>query len=625
MRRREPNRQNWNFGHKANCQCPTCVEDRRLRFHGEEIRKADSVSCPECKGEGRVIAIGSGEAIRCPLCLGNGWLPKHFAEARARRLAEGQRRASRGKQPDLDYDALLRESREYYARIKAEREQSKPSGPRPPTPPTRQVWDEELGQMVNVQPAKPKERRPDRHARPENETSRRRPERGPDARLGEHPPNRYTKPDTSALIQDIEAYPRPKRGKKILVMAAVVAVLAFASVASYLQYEQNKGTAQIPPSSVALPSDSEEPSDIEQPDAMVPTFAIIPDKAIPPDEAYRSLASQSVSVDGVGLGHPPEYGYPDMLGTAEFQRALGECGGSLHIRSELSWHLQVTDSWLLLNEPFSPLRNDTTSILWWLYSTDGALSASGSIDADCAVHVLHPAPTPTPTPTPTLTPTPVTTPSTAPPPMPVPTPTPTATPIPTATPTPSPVPTPTPTPTPTQRFPGGQPLDAAVIETWVIHYTNEEREKHGLAPFAHDEAISRIARGHSHNMIIHGYGHTVLGQDPTDRALSAGYDCRAYYSDGSYSYGLSENIYKLPRVTLWMILGGRGRPSEYLLNGPTAAKALVDGWMNSPGHRANILDRDARKIGVGVAIEIEEEYGYQSETMYATQNFSACR
>ena len=128
MRRREPNRQNWNFGHKANCQCPTCVEDRRLRFHGEEIRKADSVSCPECKGEGRVIAIGSGEAIRCPLCLGNGWLPKHFAEARARRLAEGQRRASRGKQPNVDYDALLRESREYYARIKANREQSKPSG-----------------------------------------------------------------------------------------------------------------------------------------------------------------------------------------------------------------------------------------------------------------------------------------------------------------------------------------------------------------------------------------------------------------------------------------------------------------------------------------------------------------
>ena len=592
MRRREPNRQNWNFGHKANCQCPTCVEDRRLRFHGEEIRKADSVSCPECKGEGRVIAIGSGEAIRCPLCLGNGWLPRSFAEARARRLAEGQQRPSRGKQPNVDYDALLRESREYYARIKAEREQSKPSGPRPPT---RQVWDEELGQMVSAQPAKPREPRP----------------------------NRYTKPDTSAFIQEIATHSKPK-GKKILVVTAVVAVLAAALAALYLQDELAQGKVQTPPS-VAVSPDSEEPSDIEQPDAMVPTFAIIPDKAIPPDEAYRSLASQSVSVDGVGLGHPPEYGYPEMLGTTEFQRALGECGGSLHIRSELAWHLQVTDSWVLLNEPFFPLRNETTSILWWLYSTDGALSASGSIDADCAVYVLYPAPTPTPTPTPAPTPVPT--------PMPVPTPVPTPTPIPTATPTPTPVPTATPTPmpkptatpTPTQRFPGGHPLDATVIETWVIHYTNEEREKHGLAPFVHDEAISRIARGHSHNMISHGYSHTVLGQDPTDRALSAGYDCRAYYSDGSYSYGLSENIAKLPRVTLWMILGGRGRPSEYLLNGPTAAKALVDGWMNSPGHRANILDRDARKIGVGVAIESEEEYGYQSETMYATQNFSACR
>ena len=42
-------------------------------------------------------------------------------------------------------------------------------------------------------------------------------------------------------------------------------------------------------------------------------------------------------------------------------------------------------------------------------------------------------------------------------------------------------------------------------------------------------------------------------------------------------------------------------------------------------NRDNILDRKYRKIGVGVAVAEEVEYEYISETVYATQNFSACR
>ena len=47
-----------------------------------------------------------------------------------------------------------------------------------------------------------------------------------------------------------------------------------------------------------------------------------------------------------------------------------------------------------------------------------------------------------------------------------------------------------------------------------------------------------------------------------------------------------------------------------------AARSLVGWWMNSPGHRANILDAGYRGIGVGVAVE--------RETVYATQNFAPC-
>ena len=181
-----------------------------------------------------------------------------------------------------------------------------------------------------------------------------------------------------------------------------------------------------------------------------------------------------------------------------------------------------------------------------------------------------------------------------------------------------------------EKYVGGELLDAREIEIWVIEFTNQERSKAGLQPFVHDPAISEIARSHSRNMIAHSYGHVVFGKDPTDRALEAGYDCRAYHEDGSYSYGLSENIFRHGRVTQWEgtswnRVAWSWRPATYIVDDRDMARELVEGWMDSLGHRANILDSDSRRIGVGVAIEKSPKYGYISETIYATQNFSSCR
>ena len=177
-----------------------------------------------------------------------------------------------------------------------------------------------------------------------------------------------------------------------------------------------------------------------------------------------------------------------------------------------------------------------------------------------------------------------------------------------------------------QKYAGGSPLNRGEIEKWVIEFTNEERVSAGLQPLRHDTAISDIARSHSEDMARLGLmSHDIGGKDPTDRALGAGYDCRAYLPDGSYTYGLSENIFNYPRIREWLIWPNGGRQVSKALGTEEMAVALVQGWMDSPGHRENILDRDARRIGVGIAIQEMSEYGYVSETIYATQNFSACK
>ena len=176
----------------------------------------------------------------------------------------------------------------------------------------------------------------------------------------------------------------------------------------------------------------------------------------------------------------------------------------------------------------------------------------------------------------------------------------------------------------------GRALDPTEVESWVITLTNEERAAAGLPALIHDTAISDIARSHSENMVAQNLlEHDLDGKSPTDRALEAGYDCRYDHGDGTRSFGFAENIAEHPRVRVWE--GYRGEldswepvDGEYSVNEQAAAKRLVDRWMLRPGQRKHILDKDNRRLGVGIAIKITPKHGYSHEWIWATQNFSPC-
>ena len=167
---------------------------------------------------------------------------------------------------------------------------------------------------------------------------------------------------------------------------------------------------------------------------------------------------------------------------------------------------------------------------------------AATVQAKLATEGALPA-TNTPTPSPTITPTP----------------------LPTRTPAIAPIPTPTsaslvvPKPKDNLKQVGSMQLNADDIEEFVIEFTNKERVRAGFSEFVHDQAISDIARSHSRNMALIGYGHVVNGKNPTDRALEAGYDCKAWTSSTSYTFGLAENIYRLPSV-LYSKYAGKSGP-----------------------------------------------------------------
>ena len=103
----------------------------------------------------------------------------------------------------------------------------------------------------------------------------------------------------------------------------------------------------------------------------------------------------------------------------------------------------------------------------------------------------------------------------------------------------------------------------------MLALVNAERQSNGLPPLEMDDRLSSVARAHSIDMAQRGYfDHTDPdGQSPFDRIGAAGI---AYFAAG-------ENI-------AW---------------GAATPESVVKGWMDSPGHRANILNEKFTRIGIG--------------------------
>ncbi|MGV9282074.1 CAP domain-containing protein [Streptomyces sp. NPDC003730] len=111
--------------------------------------------------------------------------------------------------------------------------------------------------------------------------------------------------------------------------------------------------------------------------------------------------------------------------------------------------------------------------------------------------------------------------------------------------------------------------EAAVAQAQVLKLVNDERAKVGCTPVAANSALSELAEDFSRDMATQGFfDHTdPSGATPWDRAAAAG-------------------------------ISGLG--GENIARGQADAQAVMDAWMASPGHRANILNCDFRTLGVGV-------------------------
>ncbi|MFD3937126.1 CAP domain-containing protein, partial [Streptomyces sp. NPDC058618] len=140
-------------------------------------------------------------------------------------------------------------------------------------------------------------------------------------------------------------------------------------------------------------------------------------------------------------------------------------------------------------------------------------------------------------------------------------------PSPSASPTPQRSRSSAPAPKPSAPAPAPAPPGVA---GQVVALVNKERATAGCGPLKEDPQLRAAAQGHSDDMAKRDFfSHTSPdGADPGKRTTAAGYRWSTY----------GENIAK----------------------GQQTAQSVMDSWMNSSGHRANILNCSFKDIGVGI-------------------------
>jgi uncharacterized protein YkwD len=221
---------------------------------------------------------------------------------------------------------------------------------------------------------------------------------------------------------------------------------------------------------------------------------------------------------------------------------------------------------VVLGQDGGPLSSETFAGLTSAATFSSATGESSA--APSASDVETPEPSATDTAPDSSTPTvpdPATSAPVAPEPAPVVEPEPEPEPEPASAPAPAPAPVPAPAPAPE---PAAAPSDGST-EGQVLALVNAARAAAGCEALSADGGLASVARAHSEDMRDRGYfDHVNLdGLDPFDRAARAGVTARA----------------------------------ENIASGQRDAAEVMDSWMNSSGHRANILDCSLTRLGVGIA------------------------
>lgn len=177
----------------------------------------------------------------------------------------------------------------------------------------------------------------------------------------------------------------------------------------------------------------------------------------------------------------------------------------------------------------------------------------------------------------------------------------------------------------TQPIPAAN-MDARLLDRAVLNYTNIARCQQGLRPLQDDGALTRTAQGHSRDMVAQRFfSHTSpipQKRKMVDRLKLENVRFQAAAENIATAKRLEMEagvpVYPLGGERCRFSLSPQGTPLRFHTY-DSLARELVQRWMESPGHRRNILNPEYSRHGAAGAIDPNERL---CEGVIATQLFA---
>lgn len=155
-------------------------------------------------------------------------------------------------------------------------------------------------------------------------------------------------------------------------------------------------------------------------------------------------------------------------------------------------------------------------------------------------------------------------------------------------------------------------VDIERLEKKIHDLINAERKKKGLLALSWNERLNRIARSYSRDMVKRRFfSHDDPdGRSFIDRYKAGGFVCKL--RNGNETCLGAENI---AQDNLYSSVVYRsGVPSYDWNSEDKIAASVVKGWMQSRGHRENILTAYFKRQGIGIALSDDGK-------VFVTENF----
>jgi uncharacterized protein YkwD len=174
-------------------------------------------------------------------------------------------------------------------------------------------------------------------------------------------------------------------------------------------------------------------------------------------------------------------------------------------------------------------------------------------------------------------------------------------------------------------------IDYPLLHAAIFYQSNRQRQQHDVSRFSHSPALERAAKGHSDDMTAYDFFNhksPVEGRETMAKRLQlAGASGGAAAENIAISFGIE---YEANRPVATPKQNGgyfsyeiRGKPIEshtYL----GLAKVVVKQWMESEGHRKNLLNPDYASMGAGASHYNDANF-HGIDKFKSTQNFSSVK